>query len=425
MCCRCHIRDETKSPYYEARIESQPAQMVNVEPDCLTPVLRHSQREINISSAILQEIVLPSSRTNSSYAKMDPTSPLPSRTQLIKRARRYRCMVTILSWLDRFLSWPLPPRPSFQVTFPTRISKTPGEIELYFFTSSSNPRSADKTIHHYNRRPVLINFHGGGFSIGHAVDDARWAGTVLDAYPEVVVVSVNYRLAPEHPFPSPLEDGVDAVLWLWEHAEQYNLDRDRFALSGSSAGGNLALAIPLRLYEELEQQQRLDTKEAIKLVGLVAFYPSVDWTRTREQRDATNPIAPRKSMIPASALNFFDESYLLPANLPTKPGTDEVDFSHPHLSPGLAPAQMLLAAYPGSVSIYTCGWDQLLAEGNMFRARLREIFSENDVFHIGGLVVEDTAHGFDKKPSFCLGNATRDQMYGDAAQQLEFMWRYY
>ncbi|KAJ5595082.1 uncharacterized protein N7459_001290 [Penicillium hispanicum] len=356
---------------------------------------------------------------------MDRSSPPPPRSQLVGKARRFRFLATILSWLDRFLSWPRPPRPSFQVTFPTRISKSPGEIELYFFTGPSKPSSAERNAHRLNRRPVLINFHGGGFSIGHALDDARWAGAVLDAYPEVVVVSVNYRLAPEHPYPVAIEDSADAVLWLWDHSEQYHLDRDRFALSGASSGGNLALTVPLKLYEELTRQQRLDTKEDIRLAGLVAFYPTVDWTRTRQQRDATNPIAPQKSMIPPSVFNFFDDSYLLPETLPVKTETQELDFSHPYLSPGLAPAQLLLSAYPVNVSIYTCGWDQLLVEGNTFRHRLRRIFSENDVFHIGGLVIEDAIHGFDKKPSFCMGNATRDRMYGDAAQQLEFMWRYY
>lgn len=99
----------------------------------------------------------------------------------------------------------------------------------------------------------MIHFHSGVFSIGHPVDDKRWLGTVLKTYPDAVLVSVGYRLAPEDPFPVPIEDGVDAILWLRAHAEKYNLDTSRIVLCGDSAGGNLAFTVPLRLHEELER----------------------------------------------------------------------------------------------------------------------------------------------------------------------------
>ncbi|KAJ5669658.1 hypothetical protein N7462_010728 [Penicillium macrosclerotiorum] len=350
-----------------------------------------------------------------------------SRSDLAKTASRYRTFAAILSWLDRYLSWPLPPQPLFELFIPSTVSRIPGSIPLYFFTASNRPLYRVDEEQPEPLRPVLINFHGGGFSIGHALDDARWIGAVLKAHPDAVVISVDYRLAPEHPFPVPIEDGVDAVMWLWEHAAQYSLDRARFALSGASAGGNLAFTVPLRLHEELTNRaQRQGKAVAIGLAGIVAFYPSTDWSRTRSERDATNPIAPQKSMISPSLYAFFDESYLLPKALPKKPGSEEIDMAHPYLSPGLATACLLEASCPANVAIYTCGWDQLLAEGNAFRERLRQLRGGEDEEgggHVGGMTMEGTIHGFDKKPSFCLGNRKRDQMYGDAVAQLDIMWR--
>ncbi|CAG7941677.1 unnamed protein product [Penicillium nalgiovense] len=351
------------------------------------------------------------------------TSPPPSRSTLSNKAHRYRILLNLRSLLDRYLSWPLPPRPSVEIAIPSKVSKTPGSIQLYFFTAPSKPLCPRKQTKKLPPRPVLINFHGGGFSIGHARDDSRWAGTVLKAYPDAVIVSVNYRLAPERPFPVPLEDGVDTILWLWQEAQKYNFDKTRFTLSGASAGGNLALAIPFRLHEELQKKRWASLRGEIALAGLVVFYPSTDWTRTRIERDATNPIAPQKSMISPSLFKFLDDSYLLPAGLPKRPGTERVDMSHPYLSPGLAPESLLQATYPPSVAIYTCGWDQLLVEGNTFRERLGGFVEEGKMVGVGGFVVEDVVHGFDKKPSFWKGNEARDRMYDDAVNHLKLMWK--
>lgn len=359
------------------------------------------------------------------WAMATPT-PVPSRTDLAKKASRYRLLANLVSWLDRYLSFPLPPRPALQLTIPSTVSKHPGAITLYFFTATGTLRSPgeDEEAPH-TKRPLLINFHGGGFAIGHPLDDARWIGAVLGAHRDAVVVSVGYRLGPEHPFPIPMEDGVDAVIWLWEHAGQYQLDRGRFVLCGASAGGNICLIVPLRLREELvKRRERVGEAPGIKLAGLIGFYPSTDWSRSRIERDATNPIASKKSMIWPEAFRFFDESYLMPENLPRKVGASgEIDMCHPYVSPGLAPEGLILAAYPGSLAIYTCGWDQLLVEGNVFRERLRGMVGPGGLSHVGGMVIEDVIHGFDKKPSFFLGNAARDRMYGDAVRQLEVMWK--
>ncbi|WBB61257.1 alpha/beta hydrolase [Streptomyces sp. WMMC500] len=93
-------------------------------------------------------------------------------------------------------------------------------------------------------RPVLVDFHGGGFVIG---DPAlkEWFNARLAARLDAVVVSVAYRLAPEHPFPAAFEDAVDAARWASVTAPSWGGDPDRMVLVGDSAGANLAAGVAL------------------------------------------------------------------------------------------------------------------------------------------------------------------------------------
>jgi acetyl esterase/lipase len=89
--------------------------------------------------------------------------------------------------------------------------------------------------------PALLWVHGGGLVSGNARMDERFCARVRDEL-GVVVASVEYRLAPEHPFPAPLEDCWAALTWL---AAQPEVDPDRVAIGGASAGGNLAAALAI------------------------------------------------------------------------------------------------------------------------------------------------------------------------------------
>ncbi len=92
--------------------------------------------------------------------------------------------------------------------------------------------------------PVVVNFHGGGWVSGDARQSEWWcAGVVAGA--GVVVVSVEYRLAPEHPFPIPAEDCYAATRWVAEHGDELGVDGTRLAVMGDSAGGNLAAVVCL------------------------------------------------------------------------------------------------------------------------------------------------------------------------------------
>ncbi|MGW5415787.1 alpha/beta hydrolase [Actinomadura geliboluensis] len=92
--------------------------------------------------------------------------------------------------------------------------------------------------------PGLVYIHGGGFVLG-SVDLYQDDTTAIAAEVGAVVVSVEYRLAPEHPFPSGLEDCYAALTWTAEHAGELGIDPTRLAVGGESAGGGLSAAVAL------------------------------------------------------------------------------------------------------------------------------------------------------------------------------------
>lgn len=285
------------------------------------------------------------------------------------------------------------------------------------------------------RYPVLINFHGGGFTLGSAIDDARWIKTVIDEV-GAVVVSVDYRLAPEYPFPTAVEDGTDAVLYVAEHAEELNIDPERIAISGFSAGGNMAFTVPLRLQGQLSdfdhpphktaqvdqhtgnnsnsstnsleaRKQELETlvtvRSEVKITGIISWYPSTDYTQTREQRRMTN--VRRDQELSQVFTELFDASYLHPPTM---------DTSNPLLSPGVAPREML-EELPKEIVLFTCEWDMLLAEGIRFRDRLVNEVGKNVVYQM----VPGVPHAWDKAPNPIKPTPGVRQHYLKACKELK------
>ncbi|MEM9565217.1 MAG: alpha/beta hydrolase [Actinomycetota bacterium] len=93
-------------------------------------------------------------------------------------------------------------------------------------------------------RPALYWIHGGGLIVGSVTMDDR-RSTALVEQLGITVASVEYRLAPEHPYPTPLEDCYAGLTWLVEHADELGIDTDRIAVGGASAGGGLAAGLAL------------------------------------------------------------------------------------------------------------------------------------------------------------------------------------
>jgi acetyl esterase len=100
-------------------------------------------------------------------------------------------------------------------------------------------------------RPVHLYFHGGGWTTGSAFDLVTdITSRERSAMAGHVVVSVDYRLSPEHKFPVPLEDAYAALLWVHEHAGEIGARPDLITVGGGSAGGNIAAALALKARDE-------------------------------------------------------------------------------------------------------------------------------------------------------------------------------
>ena len=92
--------------------------------------------------------------------------------------------------------------------------------------------------------PALYWVHGGGLVMGSVAQNDDMCAAIADRL-GIVVASVEYRLAPEHPYPAPLEDCYAGLRWLAGHADELGIDRTRIAIGGASAGGGLAAGLAL------------------------------------------------------------------------------------------------------------------------------------------------------------------------------------
>jgi acetyl esterase/lipase len=345
------------------------------------------------------------------------------------QAQIWRYLMSIGMFLHK-LAPPRPSRPYFSRSIPSTIADIPGFIPLRFYVPPSwhAARKLNNT-EDGPKFPVVVNFHGGGFTLGRATDDARWCNTVVSEV-GAIVVSVDYRLAPEHPFPTAVQDGADALLYLIDHADELCIDVERIAVSGFSSGANMCFTVPLRFLEELmeeaaEGEMRRDSvilaqrpallkamsrgrtlmnvPKQIAVKAVVAWYPPVDYTRTRAERKATASRIDQQ--LPQVFTDLFDESYLQPPTM---------NMGDPYLSPGVAPRH-LLAGLPEEIIIFACEWDMLVDETEKFVDRLRNELGKTVNYN----VVEGVPHGFDKAPNPIRQPANVMVEYRKACQQLK------
>ena len=135
-----------------------------------------------------------------------------------------------------------------------QISGKDGDITVYIY----QPEGSNAAI-----KPGLFWTHGGGFILGSGETD--FAGMFAKQL-NATVVSVDYRLAPEHPFPAGHNDSYAAFLWMVEHAKELGVDPDRIAIGGDSAGAGMAASLALRNRDE----------KGPKIAFQLLLYPMLD-----------------------------------------------------------------------------------------------------------------------------------------------------
>jgi acetyl esterase len=208
--------------------------------------------------------------------------------------------------------------------------------------------------------PVLAYFHGGGWVIGD-LDTHDVLCRQLTAEAGVSVVSVDYRLAPEHRFPAAVDDAWAATRWIAAHAAELAVDAGRLAVGGDSAGGNLATVVALLARDH--------GGPAIALQSLV--YPVTDATmETRSYRDSGEGF-----LLTRDSMKWFLDQYLSRA---ADAGDWRVSPLRARSLEGLPPALVV-----------TAGFDPLRDEGEAYAARLREAGVRVDAVCYGGMI-----HGF-------------------------------
>jgi acetyl esterase len=190
-------------------------------------------------------------------------------------------------------------------------------------------------------QPLTVYVHGGGFTIGD-LDTHDEACRILCAEGRVHVLAVDYRLAPEHPFPAALDDARAALRWAQAHAAELGADPARVAIGGDSAGGNLAAVIAL--------ETRDDAPPAAQLL----IYPATDAKNTRPSQQ------------------LFGEGYFLD-------DADRADFTRYYLGgTGVGERDWrvspLYAGDHGGLApalVVTAGFDMLRDEGEAYAQALR------------------------------------------------------
>jgi acetyl esterase len=189
----------------------------------------------------------------------------------------------------------------------------------------------------------LVFFHGGGWVIGD-LDSHDVACRKLALEGQLIVISVDYRRAPEHKFPAAVDDAIAATAWVAAHARELGIDAARLLVGGDSAGGNLAAVVALAA--------RDGNGPAIS--GQVLIYPATDFAMTHaSHREPETSI-----LLTHSVIRWFRDHYL----------NGEADVGDWRASP--ARASTLTGLPPAYV--LTAGADPLRDEGDEYARRLKQ-----------------------------------------------------
>jgi acetyl esterase len=189
----------------------------------------------------------------------------------------------------------------------------------------------------------LVFFHGGGWVIGD-LDSHDVACRKLAVEGQLIVISVDYRRAPEHKFPAAVEDAITATAWIAAHARELGIDAGRLLVGGDSAGGNLAAVVALAARDG----------NGPAICGQVLIYPATDFAMTHaSHREPETSI-----LLTHSVIRWFRDHYL----------NGEADVGDWRASPARAST---LAGLPPAY-VLTAGADPLRDEGDEYARRLKQ-----------------------------------------------------
>jgi acetyl esterase len=190
--------------------------------------------------------------------------------------------------------------------------------------------------------PCLVFFHGGGWVIGN-LETHDVVCRKLAHESELIVISVDYRLAPEHKFPAAVDDAILATKWIAANAKQHGIDASRLIVGGDSAGGNLAAVVALAACDG----------GGPKIAAQLLIYPATEFARKHpSHREPETSI-----LLTHSVIGWFMNHYL-----------GDADISDWRASPARAKSlKDLPPAY-----VLTAGADPLRDEGDEYAARLKE-----------------------------------------------------
>jgi acetyl esterase/lipase len=213
-------------------------------------------------------------------------------------------------------------------------------------------------------RAVYLHFHGGGMMTG-TPEMMDIPNLLLKKHHDMTVVSVDYRLAPEYPWPAGPDDGVAVAKWILENGAA-EFGSSRILIGGESAGAYMTAAVALRMRDELDAIDRVD--------GLNLVFGVYDWGRTPSQHglrphhgyDVLNP----------EGIDFFTECYL--------PGRTDDERRAPEISPLYAE---LAGLPPSLMSVGTC--DHLFDDTMLLAARAQAARVEVEL-----VVLPEMPHAF-------------------------------
>lgn len=191
--------------------------------------------------------------------------------------------------------------------------------------------------------PTLMFIHGGGMALGD-IESHDGACRYLAERSGVQVLSIDYRLAPEHPYPAAVEDCFAAYQWLVKNADAVNADPERLAVGGDSAGGLLSVTTAIQVAEA-----------GLPMAFQLLIYPAVDFVNRSRSRDL---FGPGSFFLTDQGMDQFTAWYFPDADRKAEPlGSPGVRSTLPE---GLAPAHVV-----------TAGFDPLRDEGEAYADLLR------------------------------------------------------